>query len=72
MMRLIIKVHDIMEFKEETLFLATGIADRYLVNITIHSKDESYVKPCLMTLAIASILLAGKLSEQKKVCYPKM
>ena len=63
MMRLMIKVHDIMEFKEDTLFVATGLADRYLVNITVHRKDESYEKPCLMLLAIVSLLLAGKLSE---------
>ena len=25
-----------------------------------------------MTLAVASILLAGKLQSQKSVCYPKM
>ena len=72
MMRLITKVHDIMEFREETLFLATGLSDRYLVNITFHEEHESYAKPDLMILAIASILLAGKLNEQKKVCYPKM
>ena len=63
MMRLLVKVYDIMEFKEETLFVATGLADRYLVNITVHKKHESYDKPCLMLLAITSILLAGKLSE---------
>ena len=62
-MRLMTKVHDIMEFGEETLFVATGLADRYLVNITVHKEDESYEKPCLMTLAIVSILLATKLNE---------
>ena len=73
MVRLIIKVHDIMDFKEESLYIAVGIADRFLVTFSIkYSKDLSKERPCLMTLAISSIILAGKLSKQKKVCYPKI
>jgi len=40
MMRLIMKIHDIMEFKEDSLYIAASIADRYLVNITVHSKND--------------------------------
>ena len=58
MMRFVQKVHDIMKFKEESLYVAANIADRYLANLTAQSNFNLKEKPCLMTLAVASILLA--------------
>ena len=45
------------QYKIETLYLAVSIADRYLVNIAVQCKEA----PCLITLAVVSLLMAAKL-----------
>ena len=71
-MRFVQKVHDIMKFREESLYIAANIADRYLENLTAQPNFNPKESPCLMTLAVTSILLASKLTSQKSVCYAKM
>jgi len=45
------------DYKEETLFLATSLADRYLVNLAIFNEKP----PCLIQLAIVCTLMSAKL-----------
>ena len=41
MMRFITKVHDIMKYREESLYIAANIADRYLAHLVINSAGKS-------------------------------
>ena len=50
-------LHKEKEYKEETLFLAASLADRYLVTLS----KLNIVCPCLIKLAIVATLLAAKL-----------
>ena len=45
------------EYKDDTLFLSTSIADRYLVNLAV----KQAASPCLIKLAIVCTLMAAKL-----------
>lgn len=45
------------EYKEETLYLAVSLCDRYLVNLSISKQSP----PCLIMLAITGTLMAAKL-----------
>lgn len=45
------------QYKEETLYLAASLADRYLVNLAVKGEKA----PCLITLAVISTLMAAKL-----------
>ena len=44
-------------YKEETLYLAASICDRYLVNLAVKNEKA----PCLIKLAIISTLMSAKL-----------
>ena len=44
-------------YKEDTLYLAVSLADRYLVNLCLNQKPS----PCMILLAISATLLAAKL-----------
>lgn len=44
-------------YKEETLYLAASLCDRYLVNLAVKGEKE----PCLIKLAIICTLMAAKL-----------
>ena len=44
-------------YKEETLYLAASLCDRYLVNLAINNRKA----PCLIKLAIICTLMAAKL-----------
>ena len=59
MIALIEDLHSKKNYKEETLFLAVSIADRYLVNLTVSKKQP----PCLTSLAVISLLLPAKLEH---------
>ena len=59
MITVIIEVHRIKNYKEETLYLACNLADRYLALLTILQKPS----PCLIRLAFVCILMAAKLEE---------
>ena len=45
------------KYKIETLYTAVSIVDRYLVYIAVNEQEA----PCLITLAITSLLIAAKL-----------
>ena len=45
------------EYKEETLYLATSLADRYLVNLAVKNEKP----PCLIKLSVICTLMAAKL-----------
>ena len=47
------------KLKDETLHLAVSIADRYLINVGTAGKSA----PCLIVLAVTSMMLAGKMTE---------
>ena len=59
MIALIEDLHGKKNYKEETLFLAVSIADRYLVNLCVQKKQP----PCLTSLAVISLLLGAKLEQ---------
>ena len=44
-------------YKEDTLYLAVSLADRYLVNLSLTQKSS----PCMILLSISATLLAAKL-----------
>lgn len=45
------------QYKEETLFIAASLADRYLVNLAVKNQPA----PSLIRLAIIATLLSAKL-----------
>ena len=59
MVLLIEELYSTHRYTIETLFLAVSIADRYLIHTVAAMKET----PCMVTLAIASILLAAKLEQ---------
>ena len=68
MITVIIEVHRIKNYKEETLYLATSLADRYLALLTILQKPS----PCLIRLAFVCILMAAKLEEPIQPSFNRM
>ena len=68
MVTLMEDLNRIKEYKEETLFLAASIADRYLVNLTVKQQTA----PCLIRLAIISILMAAKLEQPIQPSFNRM
>ena len=59
MVTVIVEVHRLKNYKEETLYLACSLADRYLAILTILELPS----PCLIKLAFVCILMAAKLEE---------
>ena len=57
MVLLIEQLHVVKDYKIETLHLAVSIADRYLVHLSVVTNEP----PCLVTLAVISLLMAAKL-----------
>lgn len=55
-------------YREETLFLAVNIADRYLALL---SESDSQT-PSLIELAVISVLLAAKINEHEAPSYYNM
>lgn len=68
MITVIIEVHRIKNYKEETLYLACNLADRYLALLTILQKPS----PCLIRLAFVCILMAAKLEEPMQPSFNRM
>lgn len=65
MVQLIEQIHHIKDYKEETLFLAVSIADRYLALLAVlHG-----LVPSLIELGVISIMLAAKLNEHLSPSY---
>lgn len=59
MVTVMMEVHRLKNYREETLYLACSIADRFLAALL----REGQPSPCLIHLAFVSILLAAKLEE---------
>ena len=55
---LIEDLHRAKKYKEDALFLAISIADRYLAYLSVQKQKQT---PCLTHLAVISLLLAAKL-----------
>ena len=68
MITVIIEVHRIKKYKEETLYLACNLADRYLALLTILQRPS----PCLIRLAFVCILMAAKLEEPIQPSFNRM
>lgn len=56
------------DYKEETLFLAASLADRYLVNLAIAHEQP----PCLIKLAIICTLMSAKLEQPIQPNFKRM
>ena len=56
---LIEELHEIKDHKPQTLYTAVRIADRYLTMIL----DKDWPLPCLVTLAVTSLLMGAKIEE---------
>ena len=65
---LIEELHRLKNYREETLFIAVSIADRYLNALALKAKRA----PLMISLGITSLLLAAKLNESKQPCYSNM
>lgn len=57
MITLIEDIHSAKGYKEETLYLAMSLADRFLVSLAV----QGSVAPCLIRLSVICILMAAKL-----------
>lgn len=56
------------DYKEETLFIAVSLVDRFLVNIAVGKKKL----PCLLTLVLTCTLLSAKLEEALQPSFKKL
>ena len=68
MVTVIVEVHHIKEYKEETLYMATSLADRYLALLTILEQPS----PCLIRLAFVCVLIAAKFEEPIQPSFNRM
>ena len=68
MIFLIEELHELKQYKIETLFLAVDLADRYLVYVAFSEARD----PCLVTLAATCILMAAKLEEPISPSFLRM
>lgn len=59
MVTLLESLHQEKQYKEETLYLACSLCDRYLVALARRGAKP----PCLIRLAIAATLLSAKLEQ---------
>lgn len=68
MITLIEDLNRLKQYKEETLYLAASLCDRYLVNLAI----KNLKAPCLIKLAIISTLMAAKLEQPVQPSFNRM
>ena len=68
MIILIQNLHKAKEYKEETLHLATSVADRYLASLAKAGKET----PNLIHLATISVLLGAKLEQPMSPSFLRM
>ena len=62
---LIEKLHHLQQYKPETLYLATSIADRYIINQAIVGNSA----PDAVVLAVTCVMLAGKLEQEESPSF---
>ena len=68
MVTVIVEVHRVKGYKEETLYMATSLADRYLALLTILEQPS----PCLIRLAFVCVLIAAKFEEPVQPSFNRM
>ena len=68
MITLLEDLNRIKQYKEETLYLAASLVDRYLVNLAV----KNQVAPCLIKLTVIMTLMAAKLEEPMQPSYNRM
>ena len=68
MVTLLEELNFLKRYKEETLYLALSIADRYLVRVTV----AQTVPPCLITLAVVATLIAAKIEQPISPSFVRM
>jgi len=68
MVTLLEELNFLKRYKEETLYLALSIADRYLVRVTV----AQTVPPCLITLAVVATLIAAKIEQPISPSFIRM
>ena len=68
MITVIVELHRLKAYKEETLYLACSIADRYLSTLTALQLQS----PCLIRLAFVATLMAAKLEESVQPSFKRM
>ena len=62
------KLHQVKDYKIETLFTAMNLADRYLAELA-----ESQTKaPCLVALGVTTLLMAAKIEEPISPSFERM
>ena len=68
MITLLEDLNRLKHYKEETLYLAASLVDRYLVNLAVKNQPA----PCLIKLAVIATLMAAKLEEPMQPSYNRM
>lgn len=68
MITLLEDLHRLKAYKEETLYLAASLCDRYLVNLAVKGQRA----PCLIKLSIITTLMAAKLEQPMQPSYNRM
>ena len=68
MVMLIEQLVEIREYKMETIFTAVSLADRYLVSVAVKKEQV----PCLISLAVVSVLMAAKLEQPISPSFDRM
>lgn len=59
MLSVLLEIHRIKKYKEETLYLAVSLADRYLWELI----KIGHRSPCLILLSLICMLMAAKMEE---------
>ena len=68
MVTVMMEIHRLKNYREETLYLALSIADRFLAKLLENGESS----PCLIHLAFVSILMAAKLEEPIQPSFKRM
>ena len=62
------EINRLKDYKEETLYTAMSIADRFLVYLTVSGQQP----PCLIKLAVTTSLMAAKLDQPISPSFKRM
>lgn len=62
------KLHEVKNYKLETIFTAMNLADRYLEKL---AKDKTKA-PCLVVLGVTTLLMAAKIEEPISPSFERM
>lgn len=68
MITVIVELHRLKSYREETLYLACSLADRYLARLT----SQHQPSPCLIRLAFVCTMMAAKLEEPMQPSFKRL